>query len=73
MTARLVPKDLNFLQNLNRIKVAEDILAWVNFNGTLMKCIVAGDETGDDVVDMHTGQQVLERCLSTEEKLEKPD
>jgi len=30
VAARLVPKDLNFLQKLNRVKIAEDMLERVN-------------------------------------------
>jgi hypothetical protein len=42
---RLVPKDLNFLQKLNRMRVAEDMLERFNSDPTFMKRIVTGDET----------------------------
>ena len=45
VAARLVPKDLNFLQKLNRVKVAEDMLERVNSDPTFIKRIVTGDET----------------------------
>jgi hypothetical protein len=45
IVARLVPKDLNFLQKLNRMRVAEDTLERVNSDPTFMKRIVTGDET----------------------------
>jgi len=45
VAARLVPKDLNFLQKLNRVRVAEDMLQWVNSNPTFIKRIGTGDKT----------------------------
>jgi hypothetical protein len=45
VAARLVPKDLNFLQKLNRIKVTEDMLERVNSDPKFMKRIVTGDKT----------------------------
>lgn len=45
VAARLVPKDLNFLQKLNRMRVAEDMLERVNSDSIFVKRIVAGDET----------------------------
>ena len=45
VAARLVPKDLNFLQKLNRVKVAEDMLERVNSDPTFIKRIITGDET----------------------------
>jgi hypothetical protein len=41
----LVPKDLNLLQKLNRMRVAEDMIERVNSDTTFMKRIVNGDET----------------------------
>jgi len=45
VATRLGPKDLNFLQKLNRAKVAEDILERVNSDPTFIKRIITGDET----------------------------
>ena len=41
----LLPKVLNFLQKLNRVKVAEDMPERVNSNPTFIKRTVTGDET----------------------------
>ena len=45
VAARLVPRDLNFFQKLNRVKMAEDMLERVNSDPTFIKRIVTGDET----------------------------
>ena len=45
VAARLVSKDVNFLQKLNRVKIAEDMLERVNSDPTFIKRIVTGDET----------------------------
>jgi len=57
VAARLVPKDLNFLQKLNRVKVAEDMLERVNSDPTFIKRIITGDETWVYEFDMQTSQQ----------------
>ena len=41
---RLVPKELNFLQNEHRKQVAEDMLEQANSDPTFMKRIITGDE-----------------------------
>ena len=45
VAARLVPKDLNFFQKVNRSKVAEDMLERVNYNPTFIERIITGEET----------------------------
>ncbi|KAJ0172692.1 hypothetical protein K1T71_011831 [Dendrolimus kikuchii] len=72
VAARLVPKDLNLLQKLNRIRVAEDMLERVNSDRTFMKCIITGDETWVYEYDMQTSQQASEWRVPTEPKPEKP-
>ncbi|CAB3250049.1 unnamed protein product [Arctia plantaginis] len=72
VTARLVPKDLNFLQKRNRMRVAEDMLERVNNDPTFMKRIVTGDETWVYEFDMQTSQQASEWRLPTESKPKKP-
>lgn len=72
IAARLVPKDLNFLQKLNRVKVAEDMLERVNSDPTFIKRIVTGDETWVYEFDMQTSQQASEWRLPTEPKPKKP-
>jgi hypothetical protein len=51
---RLVPKDQNFLQKLNRIKVAEDMLERVKTDPTLMKRVITSDKTWVYESDMQT-------------------
>lgn len=45
VAARLVPKELNFLQMENRKRVAEDMLERVNLDPTFIKRIITGDAT----------------------------
>lgn len=59
VAARLVPKDLNFLQKVNRLKVAEDMLERVNSDPTFIKRIITGDETWVFEYDMQTSQLPL--------------
>ncbi|XP_060806375.1 uncharacterized protein LOC132903073 [Amyelois transitella] len=72
VAARLVPKDLNFFQKLNRMRVAEDMLERVNSDPTFMKRIVTGDETWVYEFDMQSSQQASEWRLPTEPKPKKP-
>ena len=57
---RQIPKDLNFLQKLNRVKVAEDMLERVNSDPEFIKRIVTGDETWVYEFDLQTSQQASE-------------
>ena len=45
VAARLVPKDLNFLQKERRVEVAKEMLANVADDPTFIKRIITGDET----------------------------
>ena len=72
IAARLVPEDLNFLQKLNCVKVAEDMLDGVNSDPTFIKRIMTGDETWVYKFDMQTSQQASEWRLLTEPKPKKP-
>ena len=57
---RQIPKDLNFLQKLNRVKVAEYMLERVNSDPEFIKRIVTGDETWVYEFDLQTSQQASE-------------
>ena len=72
VTARLVPEDLNFLQKLNRVKVAEDMLERVNSDPIFIKRIITSDETWVYEFDMQTNQQASKWRLPTEPKPKKP-
>ena len=65
-------QNLNFLQKLNRVKVAEDMLKRVNSDTTFMKRIVTSDQIWVYEFEMQTSQQASERCLPTEPKPTKP-
>ena len=69
---RIVPKDLNVLRKLNRVKVAENMLEQVNSEPTFMKRIVTGDEKWVYEFDMQTSQQDSKGRLTTEPKPKKP-
>ena len=68
LAVRLVPKDLNFLQKLNRVKVAEDMLERVNSDPTFIKRIVSSDEAWVYEFYMQTSQQASKWRLPTEPK-----
>ena len=72
VVARLVLKDLNFLQKTNRVKVAENMLERVNSDPTFIKRIVYGDEIVVYEFDMQTSQQASEWRLPTEPNPKKP-
>lgn len=61
VTARLVPKILDFLQKLNRLKVAEDMIDRVNSDSSFIKRIIAGDEIWIYEFDVHTSQRALKK------------
>lgn len=72
VAARLVPKDLNFLQKDARKQVALDMLQRVNSDESFIKRIITGDETWVYEFDMQTSQQSSEWRLDTEPKPKKP-
>jgi hypothetical protein len=76
VASRLGPKDLNYLQKLNRMRIAEDMLERVNFDSKFMKSIVTGDEIDETTVyelAMQTSQQASQRRFpTTEPKPKKP-
>lgn len=72
VAARLVPKELNFLQKEHRKQVAEDMLERANSDPTFIKRIITGDETWVYEFDMQTSQQASEWRFSNEPKPKKP-
>lgn len=72
VAARLVPKELNFLQKVHRKEVAEEMLQMVNSDPTIMKRIITGDETWVYEYDMLTSQQSSEWRTKNEPKPKKP-
>ena len=45
VAAKLVPKDLNFMQKRDRIDVAKDMFSKVDSDPSFIKRIITGDET----------------------------
>lgn len=72
VSARLVPKELNFLQKMHRKQVAEDMLERSNLDSTFMQRIITGDETWVYEYDTQTSQQSSEWRWNTEPKPKKP-
>ncbi|CAK9811861.1 Mariner Mos1 transposase [Anthophora quadrimaculata] len=72
VAARLVPKDLNFVQKHHRKTVAADLISEARNDPTFMKRIITGDETWVYQYDMETSQQSSEWRLENEPKPKKP-
>ncbi|CAK9801685.1 Mariner Mos1 transposase [Anthophora quadrimaculata] len=72
VAARLVPKELNFLQKEHRKAVAEDMISRASSDFTFMKRITTGDETWVYEYDMQTSQQSSEYRLENEPNPKKP-
>ena len=72
VAARLVPKELNFLQKEHRKQVAEDMLEQANSDPTFMKHIITGGETWVYEFAMQTIQQASEWHFDNELKPKKP-
>ena len=72
VAARLVPKELNFVQKAQRKHVAEDMVSRASTDPTFMKRIITGDETWVYEYDMQTSQQSSEWRLDNEPKPKKP-
>ncbi|XP_029668258.1 protein GVQW3-like [Formica exsecta] len=60
VAARLVPKELNFLQQTHRKMVAEEMVSRASSESTFIKRIITDDETWVYEYDMETSQQSSE-------------
>ena len=72
VAARLVPKDLNFLQKEPRVEVAKEMLANVANDLTFIKRIITGDETWVYEYDVETAQQSSEWRVKNDSKPKNP-
>ncbi|XP_043260410.1 uncharacterized protein LOC122401986 [Colletes gigas] len=72
VAARLVPKELNFLQKEHQEAVAEDTISRASSDFTFMKRIITGNETWVYEYDMQTSQQSSEHRLENERNPKKP-
>ena len=59
VAAKLVPKDLNFMQKRDRVDVAKDMLSKVDSDPSSIKRIITGDETWI-YYDTHSSHQASE-------------
>ena len=71
VAARLVPKNLNFLQIERRVEVAEEMLANVADDPTFIRCIITGDKMWVYEYDVETAQQSSEWRTKNEPKPKK--
>ena len=60
VAAKLVPKDLNFIQKRDRVDVAKDMLSKVDSDPSFIKRIITGDETWIYEYDTHSRHQASE-------------
>lgn len=72
VAARLVPKELNFLQKQRRIDVSKEMIFNAESDPTFMERIITGDETWVYEYDMPTTQQSSEWRAKNEPKPKKP-
>ena len=72
VAARLVPKDLNFMQKRDRVDVAKDMLSKVDSDPSFIKRIITGDETWIYKYDTHSRHQASEWRSPNEPRPKKP-
>lgn len=72
ITAKLVPKELHFIQKIDRIDIARDMLSKAEFDETFMKRIITGDETWVYEYDTQTKYQASEWRAMDEPRPKKP-
>ncbi|XP_028047733.1 protein GVQW3-like [Monomorium pharaonis] len=71
VAARLVPKDLNFVQKQFQKTVAQEMISEVTDDPTMMKRIITGDKTWVYEYDVETSQQSSEWRYENEPKPKK--
>ena len=72
VAAKLVPKDLNFIQKRDRVDVAKDMLSRVDSDPLFIKRIITGDETWIYEYDTYSRNQASERRSPNEPRPKKP-
>ena len=72
VAAKLVPKDLNFMQKRDRVDVARDMRSKVDSDPSFIKRIITGDETWIYAHDMHSRHQASEWRSPNEPRPKKP-
>ncbi|XP_066143583.1 histone-lysine N-methyltransferase SETMAR-like [Euwallacea fornicatus] len=72
VAAKLVPKDLNFIQKRDRVDVAKDIIFEAESDPTFIKRIITGDDTWVYKYDTQSGHQESEWRSPNEPTPKKP-
>ena len=72
VAAKLVPKDLDFMQKRNCVNVAKDMLSKVDSDPSFIKQIITGDETWIYKYDTHSRHQASEWRSPNEPRPKKP-
>ena len=72
VAAKLVPKDLNFIQKRDRVDVAKDMLSRVDSDPLFIKRIITGDETWIYEYDTYSRNQASEWRSPNEPRPKKP-
>lgn len=72
VAARLVPKDLNFMQKRDRVDVAKEMICEAKSDPTFIKRIITGDETWVYEYDTQSRHQASEWRSPNEPRPKKP-
>ena len=72
VAAKLVSKDLNFMQKRDRVDVAKNMLSKVDSDPSFIKRIIAGDETWIYKYDTHSRYQASEWRSPNKPRPKKP-
>ncbi|XP_033213941.1 uncharacterized protein LOC117171005 [Belonocnema kinseyi] len=72
VAAKLVPKDLNFMQKKDRVNIAQDMLSKGETDPAFIKHIITGDETWVYEYDTQSRHQASEWRLPDEPRPKKP-
>lgn len=72
VAAKLVPKDLNFMQKRDRVDIAKDMISKAQSDPTFIKRIITGDETWVYEYDTQSRHQASEWRAPNEPRPKKP-
>ena len=72
VAAKLVPKELNFMQKRDRVVIAKDMISKAESDPTFIKRIITGDETCVYEYDTQSRHQASEWKASNEPRPKKP-
>jgi len=72
VAAKLIPKELNFIQKRDRVVIAKHMISKAESDPTFIKRIITGDETWVYEYDMQSRHQASEWKTSNEPRPKKP-